>query len=220
VAEWELLLCSRTTYSLGVANNTKKTLKKLILLILILNLSCKSQSSTPELKAHFSADQIADLQKITEFFENQICKTNQTDFKNCFEPILPNLIDFGYEPIFKLIDFRLQNELYESIGEKTFNEIWNFCKTTKLKTNEKYQSLCAKGVEGKYADFLLAVGQENKFVKKYAKRLIASGDFESSALLQQWIYTNKESFDLENPNIKLLIAIHFLSINDQEKRTE
>jgi hypothetical protein len=195
-------------------------LRILILLVLILNLSCKSQSSTPELKANFSADQIADLKKITEYFEKQICENDQTDFKSCFEPILPDLIDVGYEPIFEFVDFQMQKELYNSIGKTTFNEIWNFCRTTNLKTNKSYQSLCAKGVEGKYADFLLAVGQNNKFVKKYADRLIASGDFESSTLLQQWIYTNKESFDLSNPNIKLIIAIHFLSINDQEKRTE
>ncbi|WP_340198825.1 hypothetical protein [Ascidiimonas sp. W6] len=195
-------------------------MRRLILLILILNLSCKSQSSTPELKANFSADQIADLKKITKFFESQICKNDQTDFKSCFEPILPDLINVGYEPIVELLDFQMQKEFYNSIGKTTFNEIWNFCETTNLKTNKNYQSICAKGLESKYADFLVAVGQNNKFVKKYADRLITSGDFESSTLLQQWIYTNKESFDLVNPNIKLIIAIHFLSINDQEKRTE
>jgi hypothetical protein len=183
-------------------------------------LSCKSQSSTPELKASFSADQIADLNKITEFFESQICESDKTNFKDCFEPILPDLIDLGYEPIFERVNFQMQKELYQSIGKDTFNEIWNYCLSTNLKTNEKYQSLCAKGIDGKYADFLLEIGKKNKFVNEYAERLIASGDFESSTLLQQLIYTNKDSFDLENPNIKILIAIHFLSINDQEKRNE
>lgn len=198
----------------------KKTLRKLILLILILNLSCKSQFSTPELKASFSADQIADLKKITDFFEKQICENEQTNFKNCFETILPDLINLGYEPIFERVDFQKQRELYQSIGKDTFKEIWNFCISTNSQTNQKHQSLCARGIDGKYANFLLTIGKNNKLVKEYADRLIASGDFESSTLLQQWIYTNKVSFDLENPNIKLIIAIHFLSINDQEKRTE
>ena len=49
---------------------------------------------------------------------------------------------------------------------------------------------------------------------------IEAGDFESVGLLQQSIYNNPKEFDLDDPNIQLLIAIHYLTLNDQQKRTD
>jgi hypothetical protein len=170
------------------------------------------------MKYNFSAEQIADLQRITDFFKTQICNESESDFGSCFEPMLPELIENGYEPIFNKIDFNKQLELYKSISQNTFNEVWAFCKTRNYLLNTEYQSLCAKGADGKYSEYLLEVGKKNKFIKNYAEKLIASGDFEPSGFLESQIYTNKSKFNFKDPNIQLLIAIHFLSINDQQKR--
>ena len=64
------------------------------------------------------------------------------------------------------------------------------------------------------------LGKNNPEVKNYADRLIEAGDFESVGWLQQSIYKNPEEFDLDDPNIQLLIAIHYLTLNDQQKRTD
>jgi len=197
----------------------QEKLRYLIIIgLLILNFSCKTQKVTPELKNNFSSEQIADLQKIMKFFKNRICIESKSDFGSCFEPMLPKLIETGYEPIFEKINFNEQLELYKSISKNTFNEIWTFCKTRDLVKNTEYQSLCAKGADGKYSEYLLEVGKKNKFIKNYAEKLIASGDFEPSGFLQSQIYTNKSEFNFKDPNIQLIIAIHFLTINDQQKR--
>lgn len=187
--------------------------------ILQLNLSCKSQYSTTELKNNFLTDQISDLNKITDFFKNQICENKNSDFKTCFSKILPELLESGWQPILEKVDYEQQKELYNSISKSTFNEIWEFRKSTYPDTGLELKTLSSK-YNGKYQKYLTELGRNNTEIKKYADRLIAAGDFESMGLLQQRIYKNPKEFDLNDPNIQLLIAVHYLTQNDQQKRAD
>ena len=170
-----------------------------------------------ELQAHFSTEQVADLNKITSFFKNQICIESPSDFGNCFKPIIKKFVKNGYEPTFNRINYNEQLTLYKSIDKSTFAEIWSFCELQdSIKT--KFRSLCLKESDGKYINYLLNLGENNKFIEDYATKVIGSKNFKSSLLLKQIIDDNKAEFDLENTNIQLIIAIHFLTINDQIKR--
>ncbi|MCX7549182.1 hypothetical protein OS188_14590 [Xanthomarina sp. F1114] len=197
--------------------------KAIILIIgvtnLLVSLSCNAQYSATELKDNFTTEQISDLNKITAFFQNQICDNKNSDFKTCFSKILPELLEYGWQPILEKVDFEKQKELYNSISKSTFNEIWEFGKATYPKTGLELKSIGSK-YNGKYQKYLTELGKNNAEIKEYAERLIAAGDFESMGLLQQQIYKNPNNFDLNNPNIQLLIAIHYLSQNDQQKRKE
>ena len=187
--------------------------------IIQLNFSCKTIYSTNELKNNFSTEQISDLNKITTFFKNQICENQNSDFKTCFKKILPELLENGQQPIIEKIDFEKQKELYNYISKSTFNEIWEFGKTTYPNTGLELKSLGSK-YNGKYQKYLTELGKNNANIKEYTELLIDAGDFESMGLLQQMIKENPEEFDLENPNIQLLISIHYLALNDQQKRTD
>jgi hypothetical protein len=191
----------------------------IIICVLILNYSCSTNFSTPELRNNFSKEQIADLNKITEFFKNQICENRKADFKTCFSKILPELMEYGWQPILDNVDFEKQRELYNSISQSTFDEIWEFGKATNLETGWEFKSIGSK-YNGNYQNFLAELGKNNSEIKDYADRVIGMGDFESMGLLQRRIYRNPMDYDLDNPNIQLLIAIHYLSQNDQQKRTD
>ena len=188
-------------------------------MILQMNFSCKSEHSTTELKNNFTTEQISDLYKIIDFFKSQICKNNNSDFKTCFSKILPDLLEYGWQPILDNVDFEKQKELYSSISQSTFDEIWEFGKATYPETGLELKSVGSK-YNGKYQKFLTELGKNNNEIKDYADRLIGAGDFESMGLLQQWIFKNPTEFDLDNPNVQLLIAVHYLSQNDQQKRTD
>jgi len=189
------------------------------IMILQSNFSCKSELSTRKLKNNFTTEQISDLNKIINFFKNQICQNNDSDFKTCFSEVLPKLLEYGWQPILEKVDFGKQKELYKSISETTFKEIWVFGKTTYPETGLELRSVGSK-YNGKYQKYLTELGKYNAEIKEYTERLIASGDFESMGLLQQRIYINPSEFDLDNPNIQLLIAVHYLTQNDQEKRKD
>ncbi|WP_241652601.1 hypothetical protein [Leeuwenhoekiella marinoflava] len=199
-------------------------MKKAIILIigvaiLQVSFSCKAQYSATELKDNFSTEQIFDLNRITDFFKNQICDNKNSDFKSCFSKILPELLENGWQTILEKVDFEKQKELYNSISKSTFNEIWEFGKATHPKTGLELKSIGLK-YNGKYQKYLTELGKDNAEIKEYVENLIAAGDFESMGLLQQRIYKNPNDFNLNNPNIQLLIAIHYLSQNDQEKRRD
>ena len=185
----------------------------------MLNLSCSTKFTTTELQNNFSKDQINDLQKITEFFKSQICENESSDFETCFTEMLPALLEYGWQPILDNVDFDEQKELYNSISKSTFEEIWEFGKQTYPDTGLELKSLGSK-YNGKYQKFLTELGKNNNELKEYADRVIGAGDFESSLILQSRIYNNATDFDLKNPNVQLLIAVHYLSHNDQQKRTD
>jgi hypothetical protein len=54
------------------------------ILINLLTSSCSEKFVTTEMKNNFSDEQIADLRKIRDFFESQVCNENESNFKECF----------------------------------------------------------------------------------------------------------------------------------------
>ncbi|SFN99032.1 hypothetical protein [Salegentibacter flavus] len=188
------------------------------IIILQLNFSCSAQHSTTELKNHFSSDQISDLNKITEFFKNEICSGKERDFKKCYEKIPHDYLYATGNEFWNNIDFSKQKELYNQISKSTFEEIWSFCKTTYPDSGKTKTSICAVP-NGKYQKYLSELGKNNPKIAEYAKRLNDLGDF-GFGLFHQNIASDKKNFDLNNPNIQLVVAIHFLTLNDQEKRNE
>ena len=198
----------------------KNPLRTLIIIcILILNFSCKTKFSTSELRNNFSKDQISDLNKVTDFFKSQICENDNSDFKTCFSKMLHELLEYGWQSILDNVNFDKQKELYNSISKSTFEEIWEFGKATYPDTGLELKSVGSK-YNGKYQKFLTELGKNNNEIKDYADKLIGAGDFESMGLLQQRIFNNPTEFDLDNPNVQLLIAVHYLTQNDQQKRTD
>ena len=187
--------------------------------ILQVNLSCKAQYSVSELKDNFSTEQISDLNKITNFFKNQICLNMDSDFKTCYERIPHEYLDATGNGFWTNIDFEKQKELYKQISKSTFENIWMFCKSTEYKTGKETKSLCANTI-GKYYIYLSDLGKQNPKIAKYAEKVRASGDFNVLDI-QYWnIQKDKKHFDLNNPNTQLFLAIHYLSLNDQKKRKE
>jgi len=200
----------------------KKT-KLLILgiLILQLNFSCKTQYSTNELNENFTPEQIADLKKITDFFQEQMCLKMESDFKTCYEWTPHEYLEASGNGFWSIINFEEQKKLYEQISKSTFDEIWDFCETSYFNPNEiKVQEICAV-YNGKYQKFLADLGNSNPRIAEYLKRIQASGDY-SSMDIQHWdvLKINKKYFDLNDPNIQLILAIHYLSMNDQGSRNK
>ena len=188
--------------------------------ILLIFISCKPEFTTPELNKNFTSNQISDFKKITEFFTEQICQNNEiSDFKSCFEKMLPDLVERGWNPILENVDFEKQKEMYKSISILTFNEIWGYGKMWKYKDKTEYKSI---GIitTGKYLKYLKNVGIKNKYVAEYVDGIYSTGDVESMGLLQNHIFKNPNDLDLTDFNIQVLISIHYLTQNDHEKRVE
>ncbi|GAA4324679.1 hypothetical protein GCM10023115_41660 [Pontixanthobacter gangjinensis] len=201
-------------------STTKYSKLKIIVIVAFLCFSCSKKFSTTELKNNFSERQIKDLELLTAFFKNQICTNNsKTNFKKCFEnlPPAPEFRQEGHYPISDHIDFNEQKIIYDKISKSTFEEIWNLCESYYPDSGRKTKEICS-AYKGNYQNFLIEVGLQNDAIKNYAERITGSGDFNGLFLTQHHIIKNKKDFDLNDPNIQLIIAIQYLSINDQLNR--
>jgi len=193
--------------------------KILILGIFIIFSSCKSQYSTSELRHNFTIDQIRDLNKISDFFKSQICPTDNSNFKDCYKIIPHEYLEAYGSGFWTNINYDSQKELYSEISDSTFSEIWTFCKASYPDSGMEIKSICPI-YNGKYQMYLSEYGNKNEKIKKYVKRLQELGDFGTYDINYRNILHDKKNFDLNDPNIQLILAIHYLSLNDQEKRRD
>lgn len=196
------------------------TMKKVIGLlfgIIILNSSCETQYSTDELKNNFSKEQISDLNTIIDFFKESVCLN--PDFKICFENTKHDSLLISGVGIWTKIDFNEQLKLYDRISESTFNEIWMYCESTYYPSKTKAKSLCANST-GKYQKYLAELGIKKPRIAKYAEGIQGAGVYLGLDIHYQGVLKDKETFDLNDPNIQLILAIHYLSVNDDAKRNK
>ena len=193
----------------------KPILNIISILILLVLSSCKTQYSNAELNANFSNEQIKELNKITEFFKAETCKN--IDFKKCYRQTNHDSLQANGEGFWAKLSFEKQKTLYKEIPQSVFNEIWMYCETTYYPNKKKAKSICANAF-GKYQNYLSDLGKTNPRIARYAERIKASGDFNGLDLQYQEILSDKNTFDLKNPNIQLILAVHYLSINDKVTR--
>ena len=191
----------------------------ILVIIILIFVSCKPKFTSPELENHFTSIQISDLETITDFFNKQISQNGEeSDFKTCFEEMLPKLVEDGWLPILESIDFEQQKEMYSSISATTFNKIWGFGKTWKFGDEVAYRSV---GVaNSKYILFLRDVGKNYQYIKEYVDGIESRGGIADMGSLQLHIYLNPNNLNLDDPNIQIIIAVHFLTMNDSQKRVE
>lgn len=192
----------------------------LLFLIFITLISCQSNFTSPQLKNHFSEKEIDDLEKIVSFYTNQLSKNSSDNFEEVFNTTLNEFMYSTYRNNFYNLDFNKQKELYNLISDETFNEIWIYNK--RYHNNDKSTVFRYVGFkyDSKYNKFLREVALKNEFIKEYTNLLEGTGSFDELNFLVLIIIENKDKFDLNDPNIQLIIAIDNLSKNDMQKRKE
>ena len=171
----------------------------------------------------FNKEEQADLEKILGFFEkeieeilkeNNVYQDSINIYKNYlnFISIPPQNRDFD---TFLSIDEQLK--FYETISESTFNKIWEFSFKTLTETKIDYKWLTFKW-DGHYELFLKEIGIKYKNFESYYNLFKAMGCISAS----MWWHpiTGHDKYNLNDIKIKLFVAIHFMTINDQEKRNE
>lgn len=189
-----------------------------IIIISISITSCSQNFRSTELKKNFSEAEIKDLQTLTDFFKVQMCGETD-DFKSCMDSVIPYLGEYGWKPVLDNVDFEKQKELYSNFQSDLFSQIWSFCKSRNLREDKTYKSLCLNP-NGKYVQFLKDLSDRNSDLEQYYEMITGAGDWESMGLLQQRIFTNPEYYDLKDPSVQFLIAVHYLTQNDHQKRRD
>jgi hypothetical protein len=201
-------------------------MKKIIYILIafiLTNCTFESKSDLSSdilIKKTFNKSEIKDLQKIFDFFNNEICSSNEKKLNECYESYCLEIKsqiekEFGFNAN---LDYEKQLKLFSEIQENTFKEIWSFEKS--LPINERIDTLKYLGFnyQGKYRKFLNEYGRENNAVKHYVRSYNISADLGPSMIAE--LSMNYESFRINELKTKLVIAIHYLTLNDQNWRNE
>lgn len=117
------------------------------------------------------------------------------------------------------ISFEEQKQLYDHIDSTTFNEIWTFSWKIRSTPNSRdtLQSILWNH-DGKYIRFLKEFSKDSDVVKNYYETYEKAGQI--SPLMISGLVIHFDKYDVSDIRMRLLIAIHYLTLNDDTKREE
>ncbi len=184
----------------------------------------KSLDTDPIVIQIFEDTEIRNLSKILQFFEEQICTNQQIDnekISDCYKAYLKQLskaVETGCIEI--NIPFEEQKKMYKAIDTSTFNQIWYIGKQRFPDSPKtfKYFTLYHNGKHVKYLKFLKAVGDKNEIIKDYYEALRSVGSISPTSVAH--LLKSYQLYDVSDIKIRLIIAIHYLTLNDQYERKE
>lgn len=192
----------------------------LLYIMLLIFGSSLGQSSQMDLKSYFSESEIKDLNLIADFFQSELCgSSNQTEFSKCLTKSLPEYTELIQNYIGSKVSYGKQKKLYRTISSKTFNKIWGLCQNTLLiiEPNYVHTSICFSG-NSLFIDFTKDLGENNRYLKYYGEKFEKIGSFDSGTFLTIDLMQNPSEWDLDNRNVQMFLAIHYLTQNDEMNR--
>ena len=188
----------------------------LLLLIGCKNNSGKELASFRTITDIFDQLEIADLNIILNFFNDQICSIeNKANIIECYQSFFERVELTNETGNFDLrISFQKQQEMYNQISEHTFNQIWIFNEGRMLYLREE-KSYIFETIEfnsyGKYLKFLKELGKKNKTIKGYYEDWITAGGMSPTVIGS--VLSDYKHYDIRDLRIQLVIAIHYLTLN-------
>jgi hypothetical protein len=193
---------------------------------MIVAMSCNTEkqislSDDNTIKTVFNSSEINDLLKIQNFFDKSIGladNKNQTDLIKVYTDFFKLNSEIEKAADLELpIDFKNQKVLYNQLDKTTFDDIWSIGWSMKMNSSDTLKNI-ELNRSGKYAGFLKSLGDKDSMVNKYYNSLELAGDISPSMISD--LVKNYDNYDIKDPKIRLLIAIHYLTLNDKFERKE
>ncbi len=191
----------------------KKILLIFILFLTIIVFSCNNYrynelNKDKLINKYFNKDEIEDLEKILHFFEDEICKERSNDIKECYHNFLEKA-----EESYKNKNFGISKEkqkgVLNSISKTTYGKIWYNGFSIKNNCQDTVDIIMIKP-ESVYMDFLKDINKS--YIEEY---YYTATDIGISAGSINFMINHYNRFNLKDEKEKLIIAIHYLTFNDQ-----
>lgn len=192
---------------------TKEYFYLFILVALLLNTSCVRSQDNEDLKNHFESKEIAELEKLTSFFDSVVQqKTLIKDIPLAYKEFLKKLSESkSLSEIVEYYRFDMKGPIEDQISTNLFNKIWVIEKSNRYKVKDSVFSSLNINTNNEYIKFLNS-NSKNIVIKKYYEGVMSSGGTSPSltAVLQH-DYNNLDFNDFNN---RLIITIHYLTLNN------
>ncbi len=194
-------------------------IKIAVIILTIFGLACNKNENLrlkddKTLAKYFNLSEINDLENILHLFENEISKNCNKTTVVCFKKFLDkarnniNIENFEFSE-------RLNGKIIqEKISKSTFDKIWY---NSYMFTNKNQDSVPVIMIKTKsnYIDYLKELSISKPYLKKYLK----DGTSPLNSFIQGttilYILNNYEQFDLSDERDRLILAIHYLTVNEE-----
>lgn len=190
-------------------------LRPILFCTLAILASCNTEQSLENdeiVVSIFSSDEIKDLSRIHDFFSDEICQTigyDNSKPNDCFEKYLEENRKTAFTGSYpNVISEDLIEEMLQSLESNVFDEIWK----DEIYIDEwsrKHEFISIKNFNSKYVDFLESVGKHDSEIRLLLKDLQSSGTLGST---DYRLIAYPNNFNTEDVKIRLIIAIHFITI--------
>ncbi len=139
-----------------------------------------------------------DIQAAYRLFSEDIASVKNTDeFEQIMKPIRQ-----GYEKIIT------------QAGKSTLEKIWNM----NPHSGEKGSILESLKNKGVYINFLEDLGIKYPLIKDYVEMVINAGDVSPACVVS--LVRNQGELEISDPDIRLFLAVHYLSLNRKPKKNK
>ena len=223
----------------------KKILFTIITLLFIIGCNEKDGlKSNSTITKVFNDTEVEDLTLLLDFFENQICSIEDKPLSNlneCYNSFIQSMTKSAETGNLDIkISLNKQKDIYRQINDSTFNEIWHVgwiiepSKKVAIKDalsppknkksfadvfgNSDSLSRIDLVPNGKYSLFLKEYGNQSPVIKKYYQYLTDASTLSPGMVSS--IMMNYDYYDIKDVRMKLVFAIHYLTLNDQTNRKE
>jgi hypothetical protein len=190
--------------------------KIILFVILIVGIKCKNQNNIFHndklISKNFDYPEVLDLKRIVFFFDSQLKDKFESDslLESYFLFHKKSLKDLDKGSVFLIMSVKEREELLKKISQRLFNDIWALGNSFDGLTGEKKEILYLK-TKGKYVNFLKDLGKENSIIRNYVNDLIRNKEISPN---QSYIFIDDfESFDFKDDKVRLVMAIHYLTLN-------
>ena len=180
----------------------------------------KKLHSNSTVTAYFTHEEINDLTKLLDFFNEQICISNGIEKKEiikCYDSFFKKMLETVEAGNLETkISFAKQKEIYNQISDSLFNQIWAYSKSWKRDSSDSLKFIDFK-IGSKYVKFLKELGKEYEMVKNYSETFGIAGGISPSMVEEILMTKERYQYDLNDVRLQLVVAIHYLTINYKEK---
>lgn len=186
-----------------------------LLVFTIILFGCENQPKKLTDYSDFSmlADQeVQGFEEVLGFFSEIICTdivSKKRDVSFCYRQYLQTLKQTIGKHMDYQIPFLSQVEFIESLDSIRFSQIWMYGETRNKKSDTA--KVLYINPDGNYADFLKSFAKTNEKVKKYYSLYDIMGTI--SPTMYSDLLINHHEYDVEDLRIRLLISVHYLTIN-------
>ncbi|MEL7248864.1 MAG: hypothetical protein AAFO03_10610 [Bacteroidota bacterium] len=186
-----------------------------VIILMLLLAACKTTSSIES--SIFTKAETAKLNTIIDLFESTICQEGTKDYEQCYTTFGERFFDTQKNSYFEeTFTQTFHDRLSEELGEDLFKEIW-FHTTAGQGPISKQDTPSATVIEvsprEKYAQFLKEVAEDHESIGAYESRLQTMGSISPTMVAN--VYQNLNEFDLADKRIRLILAVHYITLIDQ-----